>query len=375
MSNTSMRTKFGQTVIVAVFLCVVLAVASARGETEAEVSPEQRARSQFGSGVKFLQEKKFLSAAESFERAVQAMPNFFEAHLNGGIALVQLGRETRDVPLQLQRFQLAAEKFSRAAELNPKEKLTYLLWSETLVWVGDLPLDASARLGCYMGAAEKCRLAAELAPDDWEIYNKWGVILTTKLVDFAPDSATRVKLCEEAAGYFAKAAERARFSSEKGVVYANWGGTLTEMARHSPTLSVKRARLQAATEKFEQSVKVIASVPATYALWGVTLLELGKVNHSRTDYRAAIEKFRTSLEIRPDDPAVLYSLACAYALSENSVLAVRTLKQCFAVDRTGTYISQAHGAEDLKSLRGNREFEDLFGDGGRQPAAPVRSLK
>jgi tetratricopeptide (TPR) repeat protein len=325
------------------------------------LTPEQMAQAQFSLGVQLMHERKFAGAAQAFERAINARTDFPEAYNNWGISLVELGKQAFNGAQQLQDFQAAAEKFDKSAEQKPDVKLTYILWSETLLLIGDLPVDSRTRLACYQGAVEKCRRAAELAPGDWDSYNKWAVILSTKLPEYAVNDQARFALYQEAASLYAKAAERARFSSEVGPVYANWAGVLVQAARISSNREVKVTLLREAKGKFDRSAKVQPSAAGTFAMWGSALIDLGKISHARNDLRDAVEKLNTSLELRVDDPGTLYNLARVYALLDQPVLAVQNLKRCFAVDPAQVYRQTAAGDADLAPLRGDADFNELIG--------------
>lgn len=339
---------------------------SAIGAVESVLAPEQQAQLQFDTGVQFMQEKKYRSAVEAFEKATKQRPDFYEAFNNWGISLVQLGKASRNPQEQADLFQTAVEKFAEAAKLKPEEKLTQMLWSETLLLLGDLPLEARLRLACYQGAVERARRAVALAPDDWEPYNKWAVILSTKLPSYTISDQARVQLFLEASDLFGKAAERTRFSGELGPVFANWGSALTRAARLSTDPVQKQSLLRRALERFERSARAVPNASATYAMWGSALIELGKVSRMRSDFRTAIDKLNTAASLNPKDAGALYNLACAYALMDNTVLAVQNLKQCFDLDPTRTYFNAAPTDPDLATLRGQATFDELFGQ--RPPA-------
>jgi tetratricopeptide (TPR) repeat protein len=328
---------------------------------EQKLTPEQVAQGEFDFGVQLMRDRKWAGAAQAFERAVNARTNFPQAFNNWGISLVQLGKQGLTGPEQLQSYQAAAEKFSKAAVQKPDDKLTYILWSETLLLIGDLPVESRTRLACYQGAVEKCRKAVELAPDDWEAYNKWAVILSTKLPDYAVNDQARFQLYREAATLFAKAAERARFSGEISPVCNNWAGALVRAAHVSPDRESEQSLLREALEKFERAARAQPGAAATYAMWGNALIDLGKVSRLRGDFRDAIEKLNTSLALRPDDPATLYSLARVYAQIDDPVMAVQNLKKCFDVDTSRQYRQSASQDADFVILRGTPEFDELMG--------------
>jgi tetratricopeptide (TPR) repeat protein len=327
-------------------------------------SPAQVAQEQFSYGVKLMHEHKWAGAAQAFERAVNAQTNFPQAYSNWGISLVQLGKQALNAPGQLQSFQAAADKFSRAATQKPDDKLTWILWSETLLLIGDLPVESRVRLACYQGAVEKCRKAVELAPDDWEPYNKWAVILSTKLPDFAANDQARYQLYTEAGTLFAKAADRARFGGEIGPMYDNWAGALVHAAQVSPDRDEKQSLLREAVGKFERAAKAHPGATTTYAMWGNALIDLGRISRLRGDLRDAIEKLNTSLALNPDDPAALYSLARAYAQLDNPVMAIDSLRKCFEADTTRAYRQSAPQDADFVTLRGTAAFDDLIGKPG-----------
>lgn len=326
--------------------------------------PESEVQELFTTGLRFIQERKYASAAETFEKVTQLQPVYPEAYANWGIALVQLGKQALSLEQQLQAYQQAAEKFSKAAEQNPREKLTYLLWSETLVLIGDLPVDGRVRLGCYQGAVEKCRRAAELAPTEWEVYNKWGAILSTKLPDFAVDNKARVQLYREAAQLFALAAKQARFSSEVAPLYANWGSALVRAARISTDTEERSKLLAEAIEKFERSAKTAPNAAATYAMWGSALVDRGKLTHLRSDFREGIDKLNTALSLNPRDVQSAYNLARAYAIQGNNVLAKQWLKKLVEMDPSRQFLNATIQDLDFTGLREDPEYIDLVNPGG-----------
>jgi tetratricopeptide (TPR) repeat protein len=343
----------------------ILAALAIVGSAQAETNgPVLLARDDFEMGVRFMQDRKYAGAIQAFQRVIEGRPDFYEAYNNLGISLVQVGKQSSVTKQQLENYQAAAEKFSKAAELKPNERITYLLWSETLVLIGDLPVDGRLRLSCYQGAVEKCRKAVELAPTEWEAYNKWAAILSTKLGEFTADDATRLRLYQEAADLFAKAAEHARFSGELSAVYSNWGSALVRAARLSPDAMERRTLLAVAVEKFERSARAVPNAAGTYALWGGALVERGKLTRVRGDFRDGIDRLTTSISLNPKDPAAYYNLAGAYALMDNNVMAVQMLKKCFELDANHTYYATAPQDPDLIGLRGEPSFQELFNTPG-----------
>lgn len=318
---------------------------------------------EFARGLQAIQARKYATAVESFRQTVAARPVFPEAYINWGIALVQLGRQSMAVDQQLQAYQQAAEKFSKAAEQKPDDKLTQLLWSEVLILIGDMPVDGRVRLGCYQGAVERCRRAAQLAPTEWEIYNKWGAILSTKLADFAVDDKARVQLYKEAAELFSKAAANARFSSEVAPLYSNWGSALIRASRLAVDPSEKTKLLTEAIEKFNNSARAIPNAAGTYAMWGNSLIERGKLTRLRGDFREGIDRLNTAISLNPKDGVTYYSLARAYAVIGNNIMAIDTLKKLSEIDPLRTIMSEVARDPDMAPLSKEPEFQELVNPG------------
>ena len=278
---------------------------------------------------------------------------------------------------RLQYYQQAAVKYNRSAEQNPTNKFTQLLWSDVLVLIGDMPVDGRVRLGCYQGAVEKCRRAAELGPNDWETLNKWGVLLSTKLPDFAVDDNACIQLYKEAAQHFADASRTARFSSEISPLFLNWGSALVRAARLATSPEEKIQLLTEAITKFEAAARALPNYSVTYANWGNALVARGKLSRVRSDFRDAIDRLNTAISLSPKDSPVYYGLARAYAILGNNIMAIQTLKDLKQIDSTGTLFKDAINDPDFSSVSQDREFLDLYTPtGGRVPFSnpPLRNL-
>ena len=331
----------------------------------------------FDAGMQLMREQKFGGAGEYFQRALQIRPVYPDAYNQWGIALVQLGRQALVPEQRLQYYQQAAVRYNRSAEQNPTNKFTQLLWSDVLMLIGDMPVDGRVRLGCYQGAVEKCRRAAELGPTDWETLNKWGVLLSTKLPDFAVDDNACIQLYKEAAQHFADAARSARFSSEISPLFLNWGSALVRAARLATSPEEKIQLLTEAITKFEAAARALPNYSVTYANWGNALVARGKLSRVRSDFRDAIDRLNTAISLSPKDSPVYYGLARAYAILGNNIMAIQTLKDLKKFDSTGALFKDAVNDPDFSSLSQDREFLDLYTpSGGRAPFSnpPLRNL-
>ena len=352
------------------FSLVAAAVAVNGQETNLPVTPVStvvtNADESLETGLQLMREQKYAGAVDNLQRAALTHPLSFEIQNQLGIALVQMGREALSLDQRLQFYQQAAGKFNRAAELNPTNKTTQLFWSDLLLLIGDMPVDGHVRLGCYQGAVMKCQRAAQLDPKDWETLNKWGVILSTKLPDFAVDDNARVQLYKEAAQHFADAAQNARFSSEIGPLYSNWGSALVRAARLATSPEEKTQLLSEAITKFEASGRALPNYATTYSNWGNALVERGKLSHLRSDFRNGIDQLNTAIALNPKDSAAYYSLARAYVILGNNIMAIHTLRELKPLDSAGTMLNDATHDPDFSPLNQDREFVDLINpNGGR----------
>jgi Flp pilus assembly protein TadD len=344
-------------------LGLMVMVACAHGETSTNaptvLSPAETAQNEFRIGSSWLQENNFAEATASFERATKAQPRFTEAYQQWAVALQQLGRLSGNPQVKLQRLQEAADKLSKAAELNPKERPVYLSWGETLVAIGDLPLETNVRMACYQGAIEKYQTATELDPKEWDAYAHWAAILSLKLSTFATNDQAHFQIQKEAADLYKKAAERASYTADTAALYAEWGAVLVRASLSVTETDKKQALLRAGIDKLKSSARAVSSQASTYTMWGSALVQLGKLTRLRSDFRDAVDQFNISLSLRPDDPMTLYALTVAQTLMANPILALETLKQCFAVDKSGACHQMAARDPDLVSLREERGFQEL----------------
>src|SRR6058998_3886555 len=118
--------------------------------------------------------------------------------------------------------------------------------------------------------------------------------------------------------------------------------------------------LTVAVEKFERSARAVPNAAATYSMWGAALVERGKYTHVRSDFRDGIDRLNTSISLNPKDAATLYNLAAAYAIMDNNVLAVQTLKKCFEFDTDRSFFTSAPQDPDFAGLHGDLRFEELY---------------
>jgi tetratricopeptide (TPR) repeat protein len=227
------------------------------------------------------------------------------------------------------------------------------------------------RLACYQGAAEKYRRVTELEPKEWEAYGQWGTVLAYKLPPFAGDDKVKYKLYETAADLFAKAVERARYTSELGPTYAHWGTALARQSRFTTDIEERKKLLTESVDKFGRSARAQSGVAATYTLWGTALLELGRLTRMRSDYRDAVSQLSAGVALEPSNPATLYTLAVGYTLMGNAAMAIQTLRQCFEADTTRTYFAAAQKDPDFASLQPEPAFKELFRSLDLRPGIPA----
>jgi tetratricopeptide (TPR) repeat protein len=127
-------------------------------------------------------------------------------------------------------------------------------------------------------------------------------------------------------------------------------------------------------QKFSEQAEIIVSVrkylavceqklartPATPknpdALYDQGVFELNKAN-----VREAIQLFEKALKTQPEADHVLYSLAAAYARTENPRKSLDTLRR--AIHLQSVHRSRARSDQDFASLHHDEEFQNLTGFG------------
>ena len=324
------------------------------------VAQEQEAKVQLDLGIQLLKDKQYYAAAETFARAIQLRPEYPEAFVQWGVTLERMSHQTVSASDQYKLLKAAADKFDRAARLKPDDKTIFIQWADTLVIIGDLPLGRDIRYSCLLGAAEKYRMASDLTPDDWQGYMRWGIVLFTRLPNFAPDAPAREATLKRAAEVFSKAADHAVETREIVDTHLLWGNALTQAGQAAWDAGDKLVLFREAVDKYERAARADPKQASIYAMWGGALIELGKVSHVRGDFRDAIDKLNIVLEYKSDDIAAFYNMACAYSQMEDYDRALECLRKCFLLDAKNSYRKLARADSDLTRLRGDRRFEDLI---------------
>lgn len=330
--------------------------------------PESGARAHYDLGLQLQKDKQYREAVEAFAQAIKEKADFTDAYVQWGITLQQMSHQTVSPADKYNLLKNAAEKFDRAARLKSGDKEILTQWAATLGMISDLPLDRDIRYPCALGAAEKYRMACDAAPDDWQVFMNWGMALFLRLPGFAADQPARSLAYKRAAEVFGKAVDHAVGTREIVDSHVMWGRALSQAALTAWDPGEKLGLLREAVDKYDRASHTDSKAANIYALWGVSLIELGRVSRIRSDYRSAVEKFGLALEFKPDDADTLYNMACAYMLLGETNDALENLSKCFNLDTSNTYRKSAREDRDLIGLRGDRRFEDMLK--GYKPGVP-----
>ncbi len=85
------------------------------------------------------------------------------------------------------------------------------------------------------------------------------------------------------------------------------------------------------------------------------LMALGDLYTKRGLYEQGLKVDEKLSALRPDDPCILYNLACSYSLVNNIPLSLRTIK-C-AIRQGYEYLDYLEQDPDLNNLRQDRRFQ------------------
>ncbi|MBL7852790.1 MAG: tetratricopeptide repeat protein [Cyclobacteriaceae bacterium] len=305
-------------------------------------------------------------AIEKYKKATELSPNYAGAYFGWGVALHLLGRHEEAIEKfkkvtsldpefgpytiwgvalnDLGRHEEAIEKYKKAIELNITDAFAYYNWGVTL-----------NDLGRHEEAIEKYKKAIELDPSDVDAYLDWGVTLND------------LGRHEEAIEKYKKAIE---LDPSDADAYYNWGNSLYHLGKYDEAI-----------EKYKMVIELDPSDAWSYYEIGALHSKLGRAVEAAANYQRAIDLagedkallawsylrlkewdkskslFEESIRLAPDENSGYYDYACFFALTEKPSEALKQLEIAFSKGwKDWPYLERD---EDLKSLRGLKEFNDL----------------
>jgi tetratricopeptide (TPR) repeat protein len=291
-------------------------------------------------------------------RGVAARAKF----LNAGLAFQKKADATTSPEEATALLQKAAEQYRQAAIQKPDLYRAHALWAHCLHLLVRRTADPAQRQALAQTAREQFAKAAGCEGADWQLYDEWGALLDYYANHLPSGSAERRAARVAAKDAFENSLKLAPYKADHARVEHDLGFTLVTLGLESHDLTEQRALFQRAIARFDSATRVptVADTARVYGMWGVALLQLGKLNNDHMLIRQAIERLQTALERNPHDPETNYNLACTYALLDHASDSLRYLRACLDNDPHRTFYNNAATDPDLDALRRTPEYNQIF---------------
>ena len=239
-------------------------------------------------------------AEEISRAAVVASPDLAQAHVALGTVYLQTGRPDR-----------AEREFEIALEIDAKSDGAYLGLARSHADRGDLE------------AAERaCSRALEARPDYWGIYNTLGRLYyqNGRMADAIAQFRKVVELTPNNARGFSNLGAMYFLTGESGSAEEAYRRSV-EIRPNGPALS-NLATLLKSQGRYEGAIdvyrKAVEESPNDYRIWGnlgaLYSLIPDRKEERLTAYRRAVVLGEAKLDVNPNDPELLATLAQWYAL-------------------------------------------------------------
>jgi len=202
------------------------------------------------------------------------------------------------------------------------------------------------------------------------LYYEWGAFLNYDANHLPADGPERLSARLAAKDAFETSLKLVHYKGDHARVEEDLGITLVTLGLESRDASRQPALYEQAIARFDSATQVptVADTGRVYGLWGVALLQLGKMNHDHMLIRQAIERLQTALEKNPRDPETNYNLACAYTLLDHPDSSLRYLRACLDNDPLHTFYNHAATDPDFDALRRTPEYNQMFPDVDAAPS-------
>ncbi len=205
-------------------------------------------------GIALDRQDKLDSAVAYFNKALQINPEFAKAHYNLGYALARQGK-----------FDDAVEHYTRAIQISPDVPVIYKNLADVLIQQGRIA-----------EAIEQYQQVLRLTPGNAQVHNDVGLVF-----------AQQGKL-NQAAGHFNKALQ---INPEYAKAHYNLGYTLA-----------LQGKFDEAVIGLKNTIELDPSYAPAYQFLGQILSQQGRMNE-------AVENFRQVLRLEPDHIEILNALA------------------------------------------------------------------
>jgi tetratricopeptide (TPR) repeat protein len=299
------------------------------------------ARAHYNLGVALLQSGRVAEAMGSFRKALDITPRHAESHYNLGVALAHQQRLAEAVAqyqqaleinphvaafhctlgialLQQGRFADATTQFQKALEIRPRYAEADYNWGEALSQQGRL----TEAIACY-------RKALEIDPRLAEAHNNLG------------NALGRLGKAAEAMAQYQQALsirpDYAEAHYNLGVVYGRQGRLAEALAHYQravdtrPDFAEAQNNLASASYQLRMQYGTVGAMNATAWVLATT------PDDSIRNGRQAVASAQRAVQLSDNrDPAVLDTLAAAYAEAGQFVAAIETARRAWELASAGT---------------------------------------
>ena len=279
-----------------------------------------------------------------------------------GLALQNQAEHATEPGAAQALYEKAIDQYRQATLLAPEFYPAQAMWANCLHQLLRRATEPPRRQALATAAQERFREASRFKDADSRLYHDWGLFLTLqseRSASASPEASRR--WLEETKSVFEKGLDVARFSGEKIKIHRDLGICLVRLGLLTRDPLQQRALWNRAIGSFEAVAHASnAPEPRVLAMWGVALLQLGKLDGERLTIRSSIERLLTSVELDPENPETRYNLACAYAILDQFENAMRHLRVCLEHDPKGTYREAARVDPDLHLMARLPEFNQIL---------------
>ena len=216
-----------------------------------------------GIGLALDRQGKLDSAVAYFNKALQIDPEFAKAHCNLGYALTRQGK-----------FDKAVEHYTRAIQITPEVPVIYKHLADVLIQQGKIA-----------EAIEQYQQVLRLRPDNAQVYNDMGIVFS------------RQDKLDSAVAYFNKALQ---INPEYAQAHYNLGYTLG-----------LQGKFDEAVIHLKNTIELDPNYVPVYQVLGQILSQQGRMNE-------VVKNFKQGLRVQPDGVEMMNALAWMLAVHKSA---------------------------------------------------------
>ncbi|MCG3147257.1 MAG: hypothetical protein PCFJNLEI_00696 [Verrucomicrobiae bacterium] len=284
-----------------------------------------------------------------------------DAGLKNALQLLTRAQSQASNAQRINLYEEAIEQCRLIAKTSSNYCAAQTVWAISLVDLAQIVTQSIESADYSHQAQTRLALAEQCDPQSWLVHQTWGRLLLFEAERQPSAPKTAERLLVPAQLRFEKARQAAAFKSDQADADYHASLCLIRRAEQTADRPQKLTLYAAAARLCERAAQVTGFVKAAQVqgLWGVVLLEMGKLEGDRRSIRQGVERLQFSLKTSANDLQARYNLACAYAVLEQSDLAIKELRVCVEGDPTGKYRRAAEKDQDFATLRHRDEFREL----------------